>query len=267
MAMDMPELVWDEYHFQDPDGGKIIFWPHIPCLRMPTKLRSHSNFDGVAFLTSSVDLKSWIIEAEQEHDSPGVHRDSAIASGTILGRLMSDLNELELDGPLIPDPEQIRLLLHAQNSRGGMPIYAIEPNLEDEDWIEWQIDSADQQVTYSNLFLTLTTGRRWKKIRNKAISSVSAAKGVNADLGAAAASALTWWLEEQRGISEELIKLRDYRFASRIRGALRDLHNSRVDDVKAQETTLLVPIHQAWLPSIKKAISSCMDVEIINSEE
>ena len=261
--MAIPELVWGEYHFQDPDGGKIIFWPHIPCLRMPPTLRSHSIFDGVAFLTSSMDLKSWIVEAEEEKDSPGIHRDSAITSGTVLGRLMSDLNELEVDGPVIPDPEQMRLLLHAQNSRGGMPIYAIEPNLDDENWIDWQINSADQQVTYSNLFLTLTTGRRWNKIRKKAIRSVSAAKGVNADLGAASASAMTWWIEEQRGISDELIALRDGRFASRIRGALRDLDNSRVDDTKAQETTLLVPIHQAWLPSIKKAISSCIDVELI----
>ena len=47
--------------------------------------------------------------------------------------------------------------------QGGLPIYAIEPNLEDEKWVEWQIESADQQVTYSNLILTLTTGRRWKK--------------------------------------------------------------------------------------------------------
>ena len=265
--MEMPELVWVEYHFKDPDGGKIIFWPHIPCLRMPSKLRSHSNFDGVAFLTTSNDLKSWIDEAEQEKNSPGIHRDSAIASGTVLGRLMSDLNELEVDGPVIPDPEQIRLLLHAQNSRGGMPVYAIEPSLEDEEWVDWQINSADQQVTYSNLFLTLTTGRRWKKMRKNAISLVSSSKEVNADLGAASASALTWWLEEQRGISDELMALRDARFASRIRGALRDLHNSRVDDSKAQETTLLVPIHQAWLSSIKMAISSCGDIELITPEE
>ena len=265
--MEMPELVWDEYHFKDPEGGKIIFWPHIPCLRMPSKLRSHSSFHGIAFMTSSIDLKSWIVEAEQEKESPGVHRDSAIASGTVLGRLMSDLNELDVDGPMIPDPEQIRLLLHAQNSRGGIPVYAIEPSLDDEKWVEWQIDSADQQVTYSNLILTLTTGRRWKKIRTNAIGSISVSKFVNADLGAASASAATWWIEEQRGISEELIALRDNRFVSRIRGALRDLHNSRVDDTEAQETTLLVPIHQAWLSSIKKAIGSCLDIELINPEE
>ena len=47
--MNMPALVWEEFHFDDPDGGKIIFWPHIPCIRMPVKLRSHSNFHGVAF--------------------------------------------------------------------------------------------------------------------------------------------------------------------------------------------------------------------------
>ena len=119
--MNMPALVWDEFLFNDPDGGKIIFWPHIPCIRMPVKLRSHSNFHGVAFLTSSIDLQSWIMEDKQEKESPGVHRDSAIASGTVLGRLMTDLNELELDGPVIPDPEQLRLLLHAKNTRGGLP--------------------------------------------------------------------------------------------------------------------------------------------------
>ena len=123
--MNMPALVWEEFHFDDPDGGKIIFWPHIPCIRMPAKLRSHSNFHGVAFLTSSIDLQSWIMEDKQEKESPGVHRDSAIASGTVLGRLMTDLNELELDGPVIPDPEQLRLLLHAKNTRGGLPILSL----------------------------------------------------------------------------------------------------------------------------------------------
>ena len=265
--MDMPALVWDEYHFNDPEGGKIIFWPHIPCIRMPVKLRSHSNFHGVAFMTSSIDLNSWIIEDKQEKESPGVHRDSAIASGTVLGRLMTDLNELDLDGPVIPDPEQLRLLLHARNSRGGLPIYAIEPDLEDEKWVDWQIKSADQQVTYSNLILTLTTGRRWKKIRKNAIKSVTSSKLVNADMGAASASCLTWWIEEQRGISEELQTLRDERFVSRIRGALANLRNSNESNSQSEELTLMVPIHQAWLPSIRKAITSCTNVEEITPEE
>ena len=216
-------------------------------------------------MTSSIDIQSWIIEEKQEKESPGVHRDSAIASGTVLGRLMTDLNELDVDGPVIPDPEQLRLLLHAKNSRGGLPIYAIEPNLEDEKWVEWQIESADQQVTYSNLILTLTTGRRWKKIRKNAIKSVTSSKFVNADLGAASASCLTWWIEEQRGISDELKKLRDERFVSRLRGALANLRNK--ENSNSEETTLMVPIHQAWLPSIRKAISSCTNVEEITPEE
>ena len=148
---------------------------------------------------------------------------------------------------------------------GGLPIYAIEPNLEDEKWVEWQIESADQQVTYSNLILTLTTGRRWKKIRKNAIKSVTSSKFVNADLGAASASCLTWWIEEQRGISDELKKLRDERFVSRLRGALANLRNK--ENSNSEETTLMVPIHQAWLPSIMKAISSCTNVEEITPEE
>ena len=88
--MEMPELVWGEYHFKDPEVGKIIFWPHIPCLRMPSKVRSHCSFNGIVFMISSIEWKSWIVEAEQEQDRLGVHRDSAIASRSVLGRLMSD---------------------------------------------------------------------------------------------------------------------------------------------------------------------------------
>ena len=52
--------------------------------------------------------------------------------------LVRDLSELRLDGPAIPDPERIRLLRHAENSRGGKPIFAIEPGIDDKKWADWQ---------------------------------------------------------------------------------------------------------------------------------
>ena len=106
-----------------------------------------------------------------------------------------------------------------------------------------------------------------EKIRKNAIKSVASSKLVNADLGAASASCLTWWIEEQRGISEELQNLRDERFVSRIRGALADLRNRDNSNSISDELTLMIPIHQAWLPSIRKAISSCTNVEEITPEE
>ena len=100
-----------------------------------------------------------------------------------------------------------------------------------------------------------------------AIKSVTSSKLVDANLGAASASCLTWWIEEQRGISDELKILRDERFVSRIRGALANLRNSSDMNHKLDELTLMVPIHQAWLPSIIKAITSCTNVEEITPEE
>ena len=59
---------------------------------------------------------------------------------------------------------------------------------------------------------------------------------------------------------------RDMRFASRIRGALADLRDSRVDDEKAQEPILMVPVHQARLPSLEAAISGWPVPESIQKE-
>ena len=40
--------------------------------------------------------------------------------------LLRDIQNLEVNGPSIPDPEPIRLLKHAENT-GGKPVYAIIP--------------------------------------------------------------------------------------------------------------------------------------------
>ncbi len=265
--MDIPHLTWDSVIFSDPDGGKIVLWPHLPCVRMPNALRPRESWDGLALLASSNDLAEWRIEEEQERDSPGIHRDSALTSGTAFGRLVSDLVELEIDGPNIPDPEQIRLIKHAENARGGMPIYSIEPNLDDEIWEDYLTRSADEQVRLGNLLATLRTSKRWKTTRRAAISQIEKNNYVDVELGAASASSVTWWLEEERWNSDELNSERNLRFASRLRGALRDLCDSRVDDGGAQDRTLLVPIHQAWLPSMSEAISSWPDVELVVTEE
>ena len=179
---------------------------------------------------------------------------------------MKDLQEYEVDGPKIPDPEQVRLLLHADNARGGMPIYAIEPDLDDSDWTEWLESSADKQASMANLLSTLTTSRRWKKTRSGVIPKVTRNDAVDADMGAAAASCAAWWIEEQGALTEELLSQRNTRFAARLRGALADLINSRVDDAEASDCTLLVPVHQAWLPSLEAAVKAWPDPEPVNME-
>ena len=69
--------------------------------------------------------------------------------------LVRDLSQLQLEGPAIPDPERTRLLRHAENSRGGMPIFALEPGI-DQKWADWQSRWADEQVRFRNLVSTFT---------------------------------------------------------------------------------------------------------------
>ena len=263
----MPQLRWNPTVLDDPDGGHIVLWPHLPCVRMPSSLRYRETWDGLALLFSLSDLSGWRHDEEQDIESPGVHIEAAIASGTVLGRLMKDLQEYKVDGPKIPDPEQVRLLLHADNARGGMPIYAIEPELDDSDWADWFERSADEQSRVTNLLSTLTTSRRWRKTRSAAVALVERSKGVSPDMGAAAASCAAWWIEEQGALTTGLISERNSRFAARLRGALADLRNSRVDDAEASDCTLLVPVHQAWLPSLEVAIGAWPDAESVSREE
>ena len=66
-----------------------------------------------------------------------------------------------------------------------------------------------------------------------------------------------------RNLSEE----RDMRFASRIRGALADLRDSRVDVGQSSQPILMVPVHQARLPMIEESILAWPDPELIRSME
>ena len=163
--MGVPELRWESSVFHDPNGGSVLLWPYLPCIRMPAKMRPRV-WDGLALLSSADELISLKEEEEQDKSSPGIHMESALASGTTLGMLVRDLSELDVEGPSIPDPERIRLLRHAENSRGGMPIYAIEPGIDDTKWADWQSRWADEQVRFRNLLATIGRSRRWSKVKS-----------------------------------------------------------------------------------------------------
>lgn len=259
------ELSWSPVILEDPDGGRIVLWPHLPCVRMPTDLRTREHWDGLALLASAEEVSSWPAEEKEDQASPGIHVAAAMASGTVLGRLLDDLTIYEVDGPNIPDPEPMRLLHHARNARGGMPIYALEPSMDDDDWVEWMTNAADEQVSMSTLLSTITVGRRWKKLRAAAISRVAAAKGVDSELGAAAASSAAWWAEENKGLSTGLREERARRLVGRIRGSLAELREGRVDDSESRGTSLLVPVHQPRLHSLVEAFEGWPDAEPVET--
>tara|TARA_B000000532_G_scaffold229933_1_gene210683 strand:+ start:78 stop:509 length:432 start_codon:yes stop_codon:yes gene_type:complete len=135
--------------------------------------------------------------------------------------------------------------------------------MEDEEWVDWMTRAADEQVSMSSLISSVTIGRRWKKLRHSFAILVEAAKGIDAELGAAAASSATWWQEENRGLTAGLISERSSRIVSRIRGALADLREGRVDDSDTTGPSLMVPVHQPRLPSLLRAFDGCPDSETI----
>ncbi len=265
VSMSESELGWLPVILEDPEGGRIVLYPHLPCVRMPSELRTREHWDGLALIASAEEVSGWPAEEKEDQASPGVHIAAAMASGTILGRLLDDLTIYEVDGPSIPDPEPMRLLHHAENARGGMPIYALEPSMDDEGWIEWMTRAADEQVSMSSLLSSITIGRRWKKLRAAAVSRVAAAKGVDSELGAAAASSAAWWIEENKGLSEELREERCSRLVARMRGALANLREGRVDDSEARGPSLMVPVHQPRLHSLVEAFEGWPDAEPVNT--
>ena len=264
--MTIPELRWEPAIHEDPDGGTIVLWPYLPCVRMPASMRPRE-WDGLALLCSSDEIEAMMEEEEQDKRSHGVHVESAAASGTALGMLVKDLQDLEVGGPAIPDPEPIRLLHHAQNSRGGMPIYSVIPDLNDEEWANWLSRCADEQVRIRDLLATIGRSKRWAKSRKMAIANISPSKGADADLGAAATVCAAWWLEERQGMNDELISERDVRIAARLRGALSNLRNSRIDESGTQGAILLAPVQQAHVPAIEASLVACQAVEAMEAEK
>ena len=262
----VPELRWEPFIFEDPLGGRIVLWPYLPCIRMPSKMRPRE-WDGLALISSQDEISSLREEERQEIESPGVHVDSAAVSGTTLGVLVRNLSELDIEGPFIPDPEKIRLLRHAENSRGGMPIYAIEPGIDDTEWGDWQSRWADEQVRFGNLLATLRRSRRWSQNRQVAIAKVAQSKLASPDLGAASTECAAWWSEESMTLTDELRNERDSRFSSRIRGALSNLREIEDSNWGEEGPTLLVPVQQANLPFLENSLIACESVEMLEREQ
>ena len=260
-------LAWREVVLRDPDGGDLVFWPHLPCVIMPSKLRSRTKWDGLALMMSTNDFLYMMEDYEKEKQSPGANVEAAISSGTLTSRLLRNLRELNIDGPHIPDPETVRLVSHAENARGGLPIFLIEPEIDDEFWFEWLSKCAEMEVRIGSLLSKITTTKRWNKYARDAIPMIDKDIDIDSELGAASATCYAWEQETNKDIGIDLISERDRRFASRIRGALADLRSSSIDDDGTSQPTLMVPVHQATLPSLIRAISSWPEPEIVRRME
>jgi len=225
-----------------------------------TLRRSAGDWDGLAFLLPDDESEIWDDQFEQEKASPGINRDSIASSGGTLARMMIGMSSIEsIQTCRFPDPEPRRLLIAAESrsGSGNRPVFFVEP--EDEEWTEWVEDCADEMVRLRHLIRSIFSGRVWKKTLRVAMKNASPPQSERDEskaygLAQASALAAAWWYRAESVLSEELCSRRDARLASRLRGALGTLCGGHIDDEGAP--VLLVPVMQAWMPSIYSALEN-----------
>ena len=265
-------LTWSPVEWEDPCGGTIRLWPTLPNVVLsPTLRRTTGEWDGVAFLLPDDEPEIWDEQFNQEKSSAGINRDAIISGGGTLARMMLGMSTIDaIQTCRFPDPELRRLQLAAESDAGSAarPIFFVEP--EDEEWTEWVEDCADEMVRLRNLARSIFSGRNWRRSLKQAMHATTPPKAERDDSkahGFAQASALAaaWWHRSESILSPELSQRRDSRLAARLRGALETLCEGQVDDDGTP--VLLVPVMQAWLPSIHDALKKQPSPEHVQEEE
>ncbi len=265
-------LSWSPIDWDDPCGGTIRLWPFIPnAVLTDTLRRTTGEWNGLAFLLPDDESEIWEEQIKQEKSSPGINRDSIAASGGTLARMMLGMSSIEsIQTCRFPDPEPRRLLIAAESSSGtgARPVFFVEP--EDEDWTEWVEDCADEMVRLRHLARSIFSGKIWKNTLREAMKNASPPECERDDtkangLAQASAFGAAWWYRSESVLSEELCIRRDTRLASRLRGALGTLCGGQVDGEEAP--VLLVPVMQAWMPSIYSALEKSPLPEHVEVEE
>jgi len=265
-------LRWSPVDWEDPAGGVIRLWPFLPSVVLPASLRrSIGAWDGLAFLLPDDEPQIWQEQADEEKVSAGINRDAICVGGGILARMMIGMTFVEgVQAARFPDPEPRRLLLAAESSagHGQRPVFFVEP--EDEEWIEWVEACADEMVRIRQLIASVFGGRAWRKELKRAMRATRPPIRVRDEVAAqglaeASSLAATWWWRAEAVLNEEIIRNRDARLAGRLRGALAQLREGQVDGRSAP--VLLVPIMQAWLPTMRSALKRRPKAESIEPEE
>ncbi len=271
--METGTLPWSSVDWEDSAGGIARLWPMIPSVVLPKNLRrTTGSWDGLAFLLPDDEPEIWDEQVLQEKVSLGINRDGIIAGGGILSKMMLHLSTIEgIQSCKFPDPELRRLLLMAESEagRGRRPIFFLEP--EDEEWIEWVEECADEMSRPRQLLKSVFSGRAWKKELLQSMRDATPPKqvrdtSVSTAMAEASGVAATWWRRSEASLNEDLHKRRDQRLAARIRGALQSLREGQIDGDGT--CVLLVPVMQAWLPSIHAALKQ-VEIEslIVGGEE
>ena len=245
------DLVWD-----DPNGGKIVLHGTIPTVVYPRKLRPSVEWHGLALLESDEVVELWEQEEKDEAESSGVNLAHGLVSGGTMGIFLEEVTQIEeVTSGRFPDPEPRRV--HRLAQRHNRPVFFIEPELDDEDWIAHMIAEAKEVSRWKKLLGLVTVGKKWRKrVKINIFEAQKPPKGVTANLSSAAVLCATWWDLNEWLIGEKIAKARNERFAARLRGALKELRSEH-----GKGAVLLVPLFLPWRSSIFEELTSLPEVE------
>ena len=247
---------WEDIVWEDPDGGKIVLHGTIPTVVYPRKLRPSIEWHGLALLESDEVVELWEQEEKDEVESNGVNLAHGLVSGGTMGIFLEEVTQIdEVTSGRFPDPEPRRV--HRLAVRHNRPVFFIEPELDDEDWEAHMIAEAKEVSRWKKLLGLVTVGKKWrKKVKQNIFQAEKPPKGVTANLSSAAVLCATWWDLNEWLIGEAIAESRNLRFASRLRGALKQLRIDYGDDA-----VLLVPLFMPWRSTIFNELNNLPDVE------
>jgi len=247
---------WNDLVWEDPDGGKIVLHGTIPTVVYPRKLRPSLEWHGLALLESDEVVDLWEQEEKDEAESSGVNLAHGLVSGGTMGIFLEEVTQIEeVTSGRFPDPEPRRV--HRLAQRHNRPIFFIEPELDDEDWEAHMIAEAKEVSRWKKLLGLVTVGKKWRKrVKVNIFEAEKPPKGVTANLSSAAVLCATWWDLNEWLIGEKIAKARNERFASRLRGALKELRTEFDNDA-----VLLVPLFLPWRNSIFEELANLPEIE------
>ncbi len=256
-------LDWSCVDWNDPEGGVVQFLPFAPLVNYS---EFHSDWHGLALMFSSEDPLLWIEQHEEEKKSPNVVRDAMIAQMGHSGKMVKEMALLERESiGCFPDPVPYSVFNHAKEKQ--RPIWYLEPDMDDEEWVEVVLKGVDLRTNFRNLLRSIGSTKKMMRIA-KSIASENKPSTDDSGHHIAASLSAAWWLVESSHLTEDLQEEINRRIASRIRGSLSSLRvslNGQIDD--EESVVLLVPVPQVRLLGVLKSLNNLPDAEEMKQEE
>ncbi len=256
-------LDWFPVNWEDPEGGIVRLLPFSPLVDFS---ESFGEWHGLALMASSEDPLLWNDQFEEEQESPNLVRDAMIAQMGHSGRMVKEMAFLERESiGKFPDPIPFSSFQLAKKT--DKPIWFLEPDMDDENWVELTLEGVDQRTTIWNLVRSIGSGRKMMKIARK-IAQETSPHSDDLQIHIAASLSAAWWVVESNHLTEDLHTRTNQRIASRIRGSLHSLsmhHNEQIDD--EESAVLLVPVPLVRLQGVLAALANHPDAEVMKQEE